>query len=103
MEEKLIISDACIGCGPCTKVCIRGHLGVGEDKKVHEIDSPYYCFRCGHCSAVCPKGAIRLKEDEGQDDIDGCPVSSADLAQLLRTRRSNRWFDRNCTKEELIK
>jgi len=101
MDSTLIISDDCIGCGKCVKVCIRGHLKVLDDKKVHEIDSPYYCFRCGHCSAVCPKGAIRLKEDSGQDDIGGCPVSSDDLAQLLRNRRSSRWFDRNCTKEEI--
>ncbi len=101
MDETLVISDSCIGCGKCVKVCIRGHLKVLEDKKVHEIESPYYCFRCGHCSSVCPKGAIRLKEDEGQDEYDSCPVKSNDLAQLLRTRRSLRWFDRNCTREEL--
>ena len=41
MDSKLIISDDCIGCGQCVKVCIRGHLAVGDDKKVHEIDSPY--------------------------------------------------------------
>ncbi|MBP5735075.1 MAG: 4Fe-4S dicluster domain-containing protein, partial [Candidatus Methanomethylophilaceae archaeon] len=101
MNETLVISDSCIGCGKCVKVCIRGHLKVLEDKKVHEVESPYSCFRCGHCSSVCPKGAIRLKEDEGQDEYDSCPVKSDDLAQLYRTRRSIRWFDRNCTKEEL--
>ncbi len=101
MDETLVISNECIGCGKCVKVCIRGHLKVLDDKKVHEVDSPYYCFRCGHCSSVCPKGAIRLKEDKGQDSTDGCPVSPENMKMLLRTRRSNRWFDRNCTKEEL--
>ena len=102
MEESLIISDACIGCGKCVKVCIRGHLAVGDDKKVHEIESPYYCFECGHCSSVCPKGAIRMKRHpEEQTDIDGCPVGAKELSELLRQRRSQRWFDRKCTKEEL--
>ena len=41
MEETLVISDTCIGCGKCVKVCIRGHLQVLEDKKVHEVESPY--------------------------------------------------------------
>ena len=40
MQETLVITDDCIGCGKCVKMCIRGHLKVLEDKKVHEIDSP---------------------------------------------------------------
>jgi len=57
MEEYLLISDDCIGCGLCTKVCIRGHI-VLADGRPQEIDSGYSCFECGHCAAVCPKGAI---------------------------------------------
>lgn len=102
MEETLRITDDCIGCGQCVKVCIRGHLAVGEDKKVHEIESPYYCFRCGHCASICQKGAISLlSADERIDPVEGMPVSSDSLAQLYRQRRSQRWFDRKCTKDEL--
>ena len=102
MDSTLRISDDCIGCGQCVKVCIRGHLAVGEDKKVHEIESPYYCFRCGHCASVCPKNAISLiSADERIDDIEGISVSAESLAQLYRQRRSQRWFDRKCTREEL--
>lgn len=102
MEGSLIITDDCIGCGQCVKVCIRGHLVVGDDKKVHEIESPYSCFECGHCSSVCPKGAISLKNDKDvQSNVSGCPVGPEDLGALFRQRRSQRWFDRKCTKEEL--
>ena len=102
MESSLIITDDCIGCGQCVKVCIRGHLVVGDDKKVHEIESPYSCFECGHCSSVCPKGAISLKNDKDvQSNVSGCPVGPEDLGALFRQRRSQRWFDRKCTKEEL--
>ena len=102
MEENLIISDACIGCGQCTKLCIRGHLGVGEDKKVHEIESPYYCFECGHCMSVCPKGAISFRDSsEAVAKSDERIVSPEALSELFRSRRSKRWFDRNCTREEL--
>ena len=102
MDSKLIISDDCIGCGQCVKVCIRGHLAVGDDKKVHEIESPYYCFECGHCQSVCPKGAISMrKHPEAQEEVKGYPVGVQDLSQLFRQRRSQRWFDRNCTREEL--
>ena len=102
MEQSLIISESCIGCGQCVKVCIRGHLSVGEDKKVHEIESPYSCFRCGHCESVCPKNAIVLKCDPSeQRSLAERPVKAEALADLYRERRSQRWFDRNCTKEEL--
>lgn len=102
MEETLIISDSCIGCGQCAKICIRGHLTVGGDGKVHEVESPYSCFRCGHCESVCPKSAIVLRcNPSKQTEIAGPPVGPKELADLYRERRSQRWFDRNCTREEL--
>lgn len=102
MESTLRISDSCIGCGQCARVCIRGHLAV-ENGKAVEVESPYYCFRCGHCGAVCPKNAITLLDfaDDEQGPYDGCPVSPAALGELYRGRRSCRWFDRKCTREEL--
>ena len=100
MEETLVIQDSCIGCGKCVSVCIRGHLKVLEDKKVHEVESPYYCFRCGHCAAICPKGAIRLKCDDGKGALGEIPSPDA-LNSLYMARRSLRWFDRNLTEDEL--
>lgn len=102
LKEELIISDNCIGCGMCTKVCIRGHLNI-VNKKAVEVESPYYCFRCGHCMSVCPKGAISLRSfpDYAPSKIEGIPVNESDLKLLYRQRRSIRWFDRNCTKKEI--
>lgn len=103
MRSELIISGSCIGCGACVKVCIRGHLAVGEDRRAREIDSPYYCFRCGHCESVCPKNAITLRgfEDEVQTPTLTPPVQASSLADLYRFRRSQRWFDRSCNEEEI--
>ena len=102
MEERLIISDDCTGCGQCVKVCIRSHLVVGDDGKVHETDSPYSCFGCGHCMSVCPRGAISIRgHPEPQTTVEGCPVDATDLSELFHQRRSQRWFDRKCTREEL--
>ncbi len=101
MEETLNISDRCVGCGRCVSVCIRGHLSV-KGGKVREVDSAYSCFRCGHCESICPIGAISLKSgQEASVRFDGCPVKPEDLADLLRRRRSVRWFDRKCGREEL--
>ncbi len=101
MIEELMISSDCIGCGQCAKVCIRGHLEV-IDRRVREVESPYPCFRCGHCQAVCPKDAIRLRgADEDPVQYEGRPVDASALRDLYKQRRSLRWFDRKCTKEEL--
>ncbi len=102
MEMTLRISDSCIGCGQCVRVCIRGHLAV-ENGKAAETESPYCCFRCGHCGAVCPKDAITLLDFAGevQEPCDGCPVPPGALGELYRRRRSCRWFDRKCTEGEL--
>lgn len=101
--DCLDISNECIGCGQCVKVCIRGHLAIGDSKKAMEIDSPYSCFRCGHCTSVCPVGAITLR-GTGRDDstqVKALPFDSDGLMTLFRQRRSQRWFDRPCTREEI--
>jgi len=102
MEPTLRISESCLGCGKCVKVCIRGHLAI-ENRRAVEVESPYSCFGCGHCEAVCPKNAIALLDfkDEEKKDYEGCPVSPEALSEMYRRRRSLRWFDRKCTKEEL--
>ena len=41
MDRKLTISDRCVGCGLCVKVCIRGHLVVGEDIQFFTISLTY--------------------------------------------------------------
>ncbi len=101
-SESLIISNDCIGCGQCAKVCIRGHLAV-ESKKAKEVDSPYSCFRCGHCVSVCPVGAISIRGTQEGEVAVVSPLcfTSEDLMTLYRQRRSQRWFDRPCTHDEI--
>ncbi len=52
--------------------------------------------------AVCPKDAIRLKGfSEDPVPCEDMPMDPDGLSDLYRSRRSIRWFERNCTKEEL--
>ena len=75
---------------------------MGDDKRPHEIESRYSCFRCGHCMAICPKSAIRLREFPDFVPEESVPSITADeLQALFRHRRSCRWFDRKCTKDEI--
>ena len=53
---KFRITDKCIGCTACARVC-PVHCISGKVKEKHEIDISR-CTHCGQCVAVCPVGAI---------------------------------------------
>lgn len=62
MENKnvLTITEKCIGCTACTKVCPVDCIH-GERKSKHNIDFNR-CTHCGQCISVCPVDAI-ITED----------------------------------------
>ena len=95
MELKLKIDEElCTACGLCRRVCIRDNITVEE----FAVETGSNCFECGHCMAVCKTGAITLKSFEGLEDriveydAREIPVEYDDLLQLLKQRRSIRWF-----------
>ena len=95
MELKLKIDEElCTACGLCQQVCIRDNIVV-ED---FAVESGSNCFECGHCMAICKAGAVTLKSFEGREDriveydARDIPVEYDDLLQLLKQRRSIRWF-----------
>jgi uncharacterized protein (DUF362 family) len=52
-----IITDKCIGCGECEKICPKGAVTV-----VDHLAKVMYskCIRCFCCHEICPERAIRL-------------------------------------------
>lgn len=57
-EEKerkgFCITEDCIGCGACAKVCPQKCILEGSP---YQID-PHHCLHCGLCQESCPAGAV---------------------------------------------
>ncbi len=56
---KLVITDDCIACGKCIKVCPTDAI-KGEKKKVHVLDQGK-CIVCGSCVEICPVDVIQVE------------------------------------------
>lgn len=56
MIQKYSITDKCIGCTACAKVCPSQAIS-GERGAMHSIN-PVKCIECGACGRLCPKSAV---------------------------------------------
>ena len=56
-QHLLQVTDACIGCGICEKVCPSASVRVVNRKAVH---IPGNCQTCLACAHACPQKAIQL-------------------------------------------
>ncbi|MDC7241657.1 MAG: DUF362 domain-containing protein [Spirochaetales bacterium] len=53
--KPLVITDKCIGCGACLKICAHDAPVIEAKKAVIDHEK---CVGCGRCLAVCPRDAI---------------------------------------------
>lgn len=56
-QHLLWVTEACVGCGICEKVCPSASVRVTDGKAVH---IPGNCQTCLACAHACPQKAIRL-------------------------------------------
>ena len=56
-SKNFIVSDNCISCGKCEKICSMNNIKMNEGKPIFN-DSCISCYACIH---HCPKEAINIK------------------------------------------
>ena len=52
-----LITDKCIGCGKCIRICSQGAIDKGSPKPF--VIRQNNCLQCGNCFENCPVQAIR--------------------------------------------
>lgn len=60
-QHLLRVTETCVGCGICEKVCPTASVRVTDGKAVH---IPGNCQTCLACAHACPQKAIRLTVPE---------------------------------------
>lgn len=78
------VTDACVGCGTCTRVCPRGCIHLENGRPVYDYTN---CINCMGCSHACPENAIKLvcvKEPNPNARYRNPHIS---LAELIRANR----------------
>lgn len=61
--DKLKISDACIGCGLCSRNCPMGNIEIRDRRAVPGKQ----CTMCYRCISLCPEKAITLLGEQVQE------------------------------------
>lgn len=60
-QHLIRVTDGCVGCGICEKVCLSASIRVINGKATHISGNCQTCFACVH---ACPQKAIGLTVPE---------------------------------------
>ena len=78
------VTEACIGCGTCTKVCPRGCIRLEDKRPVYDYTR---CINCMACAQACPKVAIKLACVEEPNPNARYRNPNITLAELIAANR----------------
>ncbi len=91
----------CVVCGDCVNTCVNGRISI-VDGHIQILDS--VCILCGHCQAVCRENAITVNSDcfLDKDYVFSLDISSEDMSNYMRSRRSIRKYKENEIPDNLL-
>jgi nitroreductase/NAD-dependent dihydropyrimidine dehydrogenase PreA subunit len=103
MVEIKISSKLCENCNKCVEICPEGLLK--RNKEVPEISDIEYCMSCGQCVSICSANAIihqNFPEKSIHSINSNLEVSTDQVLEILRTRRSVRAFKSKKVEKEIL-
>ena len=103
MVDIKINSELCENCNKCVEICPEGVLK--RNKEVPKIFDIEYCMSCGQCVSICSVNAI-IHHDFPEKSIhsinSNLEVSTNQVLEILRTRRSVRAFKKKKVEKEIL-
>ena len=94
------ITDDCIGCGTCERVCPANNIEIMKNKPIFKNK----CQQCMACVSYCPKKAIEYKLDENELKEKGIDTKKVKIIKIMKlTKKSKRYNNPYITSSELSK
>lgn len=78
-DNPFTVSDDCIGCGMCTKVCPCSNLILENGKPTFQ----HHCANCMACVVSCPKRAIGYDINGGDRKLLDAMTSKTPIVKLM--------------------
>lgn len=60
VPRKASVSEDCVACGCCVKVCPLGAISI--DRGIRAVVDLERCVGCGKCARECPASVIEIRE-----------------------------------------
>ena len=80
INSKMTVSDKCVACGQCVKLCPKGNIRIENGRSVIGTD----CIGCMACVEYCPNEAINVGGiTVGRERFHNANVSAADLSEKV--------------------
>ena len=80
------VTEACVGCGTCTRVCPRGCIHLENGRPVYDYTD---CVNCMGCAHACPQNAIKLVCVKEPNPNARYRNPNITLAELIQANRQN--------------